>query len=117
MKRAVYKLDFVNKGKEFELPDPTQIKWYRKMLKLEADLESKYRDLCRDGDAYKRLISTESNLETMYQILNSIDPKVTRAQVESVDPMDIGKFIFALYRIDDKDFQEAEKTALKKLKK
>ena len=122
MEKKTYKLPFVNNGEAFELPDPGKTGWFRRLLKIEAEVEQKYRHLYHDENktAYKRLIALDSNIETMYQVCNDVDPKVTREQIESLidnDPQAISDFIFALYRVDKKDFPMAEPPAPVKNKK
>jgi len=112
-----YKLDFVNKGQEFELPNINEVGVYRKLLEIEANVESKYKNLDKESKTTKTLIGTEANIETAYYVLNKIDKNVTKENIEKTDGTVLAKFILALYGIKEKNFQKATKEVAKQQKK
>ena len=117
MEKKMYKLSFkdnegktyksVKKGEEFELPQIDRVGFYKKLLEIQTRIETKYKDLDHESQNYKYLISSESNIETTYMILNKIDNKVTRDDIDNMTSEELADFITALYRIED--FQTAEK--------
>jgi len=107
-----YKLSFVNKGREFELPDIRKVGFYKKLLEIQARIETKYKDMDKESNVYKNLVATETSIETAFFVLNKIDNNVTREDIENMTDEELADFITALYDLEGfENFRKAEKTA------
>lgn len=105
-----YKLAFVNKGKEFDLPDINKVGFYKSLLEIQARVETKYKDLDKKTIQYKNLVATESNINTAFFVLNSIDSNVTNNDIEGMTGKELADFIIALYNVDFPKGEKNEKT-------
>jgi len=117
------KIPFVNNGEEFDLPvvsSESDIQMTIDLLKLQSRVEKETAKelgvdvkevrreilkqqtdkdyvLSEDADSYNRIMAIQLNLDTVYYILNKVDPKVTRRQVSGLGGTRLAEVVMAIF--------------------
>ena len=81
-----YKLDFVNGGKEFEIPQVT-VGMYTKVLEACEKYEKRGR----------ALYDNMKHIELAYLLLKQVDPNVKKEDIIAMHPDELAEFIIAAW--------------------
>ena len=109
-------IDFVNNGKEIELPNLTEmidadVLEFIEYMKIQAAAESKYAQY-KESSIYKGLVSEEMNIRLLFYILYKSDPSVTIEQISHKGSKWVNMMCAKLFpkvektKVADKDFRE-----------
>jgi len=135
----IMKIDFMNKGEEFELPvvsSESDIQMTIDLLKLQvrveketakelgldvremrkellkAQLDKSY-ELSDDAKSWNSIMAIQLNLDTVYYVLHRIDPMVTKHQVSTLGGIRLAEIVMAIFPTPaetKEDFPKATET-------
>jgi hypothetical protein len=133
------KIDFVNKGEEFELPvvsSESDIQMTIDLLKIQVKVEKEIAKelglnvsdmrkellkaqmdkdyvLSDDAKSWNSIMAIQLNLDTAYYVLSKIDPTVTKHQVSTLGGTRLAEIVMAIFPTPEakpEDFQKATET-------